>query len=762
MTDQDKLIFGFGETNGIVAIEQVSPNQIKLYIKNNDKIIHETRKFYPFYYLTDDKLFPEFKGKFWKKRLDGSGKYKFLFAFENWNDMLSTLNGISIKLGQKRFNFSKIPEVYIKSDPISQFLLQSGETYFKSLKYEDLNVLFLKVEYPAGLFQGIISIKNGAYLVSLFDKLGWSENIVIKGDNEIQKLEYLRDLINSKDPDIIVGYNVSNHDLPFLISRYSLHNISFSIGRDSSNPIISSKTAISVGDYFFNDILIEGRHLIDLFQLIISRESIRRDLKSESIYEVLKHFGLSIETEIAVSKEKKDWYLQNDIEILIVSSLEELKAMKLLSEVLIPVRFYEAQMIPMNFIQLFRTGVSQKIELLMVREYLRQKHSLPEQMMSKPIIGGYSDVFYRGLFDNIIHADIESLYPSIIISKKINPKSDELGVFLKLVEILTRKRLELKHQVIQEESLQKKSQLDAMQKSYKILINSFYGYLGFARAIFNDYDKANEITTYGQNLLKTLINEFNKRDCIVIEVDTDGLYLSPKNRLTKEEEEKLVAEVNENLPEGVNLVFGGRYKRMLSYKKKNYALLTYDDKLIIHGSALMSRSIEDYARAFIEDCISKILTDRLEDIPKSYLSLREEIINRKIDIEKLAKVEVLYDSLEEYKKAVSEKRRSKSAAYELALRIYLDKCPPRTRISYYIIGNEPDVKIYENCELTENYNPYKPDYNVAYYLKKLEEYVSRFEVFFSKEDFLALFPTETMIAFEIKKPQVINTMLIEE
>jgi hypothetical protein len=47
-----------------------------------------------------------------------------------------------------------------------------------------------------------------------------------------------------------------------------------------------------------------------------------------------------------------------------------------------------------------------------------------------------------------------------------------------------------------------------------------------------------------------------------------------------------------------------------------------------------------------------------------------------------------------------------------------------------------------------------------YYLKKLEDYVSRFEVFFSKEDFSSLFPNEFKLNFEFK-PKVINSIIKE-
>ncbi|MCX8011132.1 MAG: hypothetical protein N3A61_08270, partial [Ignavibacteria bacterium] len=103
-----------------------------------------------------------------------------------------------------------------------------------------------------------------------------------------------------------------------------------------------------------------------------------------------------------------------------------------------------------------------------------------------------------------------------------------------------------------------------------------------------------------------------------------------------------------------------------------------------------------------------------------------------------------------------------SAPYELAIKYFKDKFKPGDRIIYYITGNEPNVKIHEACELIEAYNPNLPNENVAYYLKKLEEYVERFKDFFSSNDFKNLFPTEDRLQFAFEKITVQNKKIEEE
>ncbi len=762
MTEEEKILYGFGETQKIVAIQQISSKEVRLYIRDGNKINFIDRKFYPFFFAIDENILPKFEGKFWKKRLSGNEFYKFIYAFETWSDMNKALRLISKNLNKPYAAKPRIEEIYINYEPITQFLLQSGETLFKGMNYEELKILYINSlsiiekhsEFHSRYFDQVFAI-------SITDSEGWQTTLFQKKKSVKEKdlLEQFVQIIQRKNPDVIIGYNIFEA-FAYLTTRFKIYNLSFAVGRDSSEPLIGVDNKVNAGENKTPSVLISGRHLIDLLPLVSYSRNIQREIENYSIPAIAKYFGLHYPENEIISDEKIPLYAEHEPKKLIDKVETDNKIIIQLSNLLIPQYFYQTQFVPMDFSQVINSGVASKIELMMVREYLRKRHSIPRAEIRKQIAGGYTDVFHRGLFENIIYADVESLYPSIIIHNKIYPEKDKLKIFLKLVTILTKKRLNFKRLKEETGDPYLRMHYDTMQNSYKILINSFYGYLGFAGGIFNDYKKANEVTLKGQQILKHLISEFQKRNCIVIEVDTDGLYVSPQKELSEEEEKNLIEDINKSLPENINLSFGGRYKRMLSYKKKNYALLTYDDKLIIKGSALISRSFENYALNFLRHCIELIIIDKIELIPKIYTDLVMDIQNFKIDINDLAKTEILRDSYHEYHEAVKSGRRQKNAAYELAIKYYGEKFQPGMKITYYIKGKDPDLKIFENCELVEFFNPIYPDYNVAYYIKKLEEYVSRFEAFFSKEDFELLFPKEPALKFEFK-PKVINTLVKE-
>lgn len=763
MTEDEKILYGFGETKNIVAVQQISSFLVRLYVRDGGSIKYLDKKFYPFFYSSADIPLNHLNIKYWKKQLSGKGKYNLVYAFETWSDMVKAVREFAKQLKYEKSNFSEISEIYTRFEPIIQFLIQNGETLFKGMNYDDLNILRVKIlEYTEKFPSYSAQFKNQVFGILVSDNSGSEKQFFQKSKSRTEKDILLKFLsfIQDYDPDLIVGYNLYS-ELAYLLSRYKFYELEFKIGRDGSEPFIDINNQFRVGEQLISDVYVAGRQIVDLLQIIFFHDSYRREIDDYSLWSVAKYYEIEmseLEKDFDIKSKHKSFKDLNEIEDFFH---KEIQLIKTLEEIILPTYFYQAQFIPMNFSQIIRSGVSMKIELMMVREYLRRRYSLPAPQIVKQISGGYSDIFYRGVFENVFHADVESLYPSIIISNNIYPKSDELKVFLRLINLLKNERLKYKKLKESAVDLKTQSKYSSMQYAFKILINSFYGYLGYFKGLFNDSEKANEVTIKGQQLLHKLIEEFKKRDCIVIEVDTDGLYVSPLKKISEEEEKKHVEEINQLIPEGINLTFSGRYKKMLSYKKKNYALLTYDNQIIIKGSALISKSFENFALRFINQCIKCILEDKLEAIPEIYKRLREDIIKLKIDIRDLAKTEILNNTHEEYEEAVNSGRRQRNAAYELAKKYYGDKFYPGMKISYYITGDDPNAKIFENCELVENFNPNFPDVNTKYYLKRLEEYVYRFEVFFTEEDFHSLFPTEGMLNFKTR-PMIINKLITGE
>ena len=125
-------------------------------------------------------------------------------------------------------------------------------------------------------------------------------------------------------------------------------------------------------------------------------------------------------------------------------------------------------------------GTTNKIDLLFLEEYYHARQSCPVPPEIEPFEGGYTRSFREGVFRHVLHFDVASLYPSLLLSIGRNPGSDTLGVFIPLLTRLREYRLEYKQLARTAGTPEMRAEYQARQASFKILINSFYGYLGFS------------------------------------------------------------------------------------------------------------------------------------------------------------------------------------------------------------------------------------------------------------------------------------------
>src|SRR5947208_16231885 len=257
----------------------------------------------------------------------------------------------------------------------------------------------------------------------------------------------------------------------------------------------------------------------------------------------------------------------------------------------------------------------------------------------------------------------------------------------------------------------------AFQNTFKILLNSFYGYLGFAQGSFADFDAAARVTQIGRDLLKKMIEWLNARDARVIEVDTDGIYFTPPPDI---DINKLREGLAKELPPGIEVEFDEQFDAMFSYKAKNYALLTRDVDVIIKGGALKSRGLEKFQRVFLEEMIKLLMEGKPEAIARLRDEFEKKIRDREWNIEMLMKTDTLQDSLEKYRAKIAGSARNRAAAYELGLasgRNY----KPGDQIRYYIKSTPNKVPAYEAARLASDFDPQNRDVNGDYYIAKLNE-----------------------------------------
>ena len=174
--------------------------------------------------------------------------------------------------------------------------------------------------------------------------------------------------------------------------------------------------------------------------------------------------------------------------------------------------------------------------------------------------------------------------------------------------------------------------LNARQQALKILLNSHYGYLGFARARWYSMECARAVTAWSRHYVQETIQKAEKAGFAVIYGDTDSNFLEIPKEKTQEDVKKFVEKVNSELPEAMDLEIDGFYKRGIfvtrrggkEAAKKRYALIDYENKLKIVGFEYVRRDWARIAKETQKEVLSTVLN---EGDPKKAV----EIIRKRIE-----------------------------------------------------------------------------------------------------------------------------------
>src|SRR5688500_4282505 len=215
---------------------------------------------------------------------------------------------------------------------------------------------------------------------------------------------------------------------------------------------------------------------------------------------------------------------------------------------------------------------------------------------------------------------------------RIGPARDRLGVLLSLVDRLVDQRLAAKARArAARPGTPERYADEALSAAMKLVVNSAYGYLGAVGLTrFADVHAANEVTRHGRELLGLLCRELAARGAILLEADTDGVYVAVPAGWTEADERRAVAEVAALLPPKVQLEYEGRYAAMLSHEPKNYALLGYDGALHLRGVAFRSSRAEPFGEAFLRRAIGCLLDGDVPGVRAAYLAVIDALRRREV------------------------------------------------------------------------------------------------------------------------------------
>jgi DNA polymerase elongation subunit (family B) len=564
--------------------------------------------------------------------------------------------------------------------------------------------------------------------IALSDNTGWEELIVVDPANpdesERAALKRLTALIKERDPDVIEGHNLFRFDLPVLVARARKAKVKLDWGRSGgflrSRP---SRLQIAEKTIDYPKFAVDGRHFVDTFLLAHFYDVGMRSLSGFERIDVAQHFGLCDSADISsLTGQELELEFAANSERFRKRALCAVRESRAVADVLSPSYFIQAQIFPYNYQDVIVRGNATRINALFLREYYRQRHSIPEMPMVRGFEGGYTAVFFTGIARDVWHCDIASLYPSVMLQFDCFPATDQLQIFRHLLTDLRTFRLEAKASMRAAKDRAEQQYFQALQNTFKILINSFYGYLGFAQGHFADFDAAARVTQIGRDLLQKMIDWLKARGAEVIEVDTDGIYFVPPKNARPDELRDALAR---DLPPGIEVEFDEQFEAMFSYKAKNYALLTREGEVIIKGGALKSRGLEKFQRVFLEEMIKLLMQGKPEAIAALREDFQKKIRERQWPIDMLAKTDTLQDSLDKYRAKIGAGGRNRAAAYELALASG-QNYKPGEQISYYIKATPKKVAAYEAAKLASEFDPRNRDENIDYYAAKLDELVKKF------------------------------------
>lgn len=504
------------------------------------------------------------------------------------------------------------------SAPENNLRLFSGAAYHQPVR------MIIDIETT-----GLDPEKDRVFLFGCVTNRG--DEIFLEGD-EKEIIDGVNSLFHEIDPDIVEGYNSYKFDIPFLLQRASIIGTRLEIGRDKSPPRIALKKSVRTPhrQISINPVYIYGRQCIDTWIAVMKND--RGDMESHRLKYVARYYHVAVEDRPDIPGQDVYPTYRKNPELVLEYLRHDLRETLAVGDLVLPPYWYLCQYIPDGLQNIILNGNADLINCMLVTEYVQNKRSVPLPSPVKDFPGGYVECRRTGIFEPVAKIDVESLYPTIMLQNHIQPANDTQGAFLKLLKQLTDERVAAKRNAKESPAAARK------QAALKILINSFYGYLGTEHMHFNDCNASARVTEIGRDIVKRMSDYIDSTGNPVLEVDTDGIYFV----CNQTDPETIRVQLESLLENKYRLSLECNGVRMLSLRAKNYAL--YDGKqLHVTGSALKNRGLEPFLRDFVDAVLHILLTgndkeqERLQKIVDLYHVTVTQLVKQEIPMENIVR-----------------------------------------------------------------------------------------------------------------------------
>jgi DNA polymerase elongation subunit (family B) len=689
----------------------------------------------------------------WYRELRPPGELRFLVSADSLRTLSgAVLAGASRRLGRRLGSLRDLGQEHVLAlAPEEQYLVSSGRTYFRDLAFEQLRRMQFDLETT-----GLSPENSRIFMIAVREPSGAADVLEADGDGDAAEAELIRRLVErvrAVDPDVIENHNLHGFDLPFLEKRAHLLGVPLGLGRIGSAGMRQRGARRGVR------LVAPGRELIDTLDAVLRWDFATRELKGHGLKEVARHLGLAKEDREYIAGDKIYDVYRRDPERVRRYAASDVEEVAGVARLLGGAAFALARMAPRRYERLADAGAATGvIDPLLVRAYLREGAALPAHQAGDGTVhsGAALHLFASGVAHRVVKADVASLYPSLMRAYRIGPARDHLGVLLALVDRLVEQRLAAKAagRAAAAGSEERFGQ-EALSAAMKLVVNTAYGYLAAGGALtrFADVHAANEVTRRGRETLELMCRELAARGVTLLEADTDGVYFAVPEEWGEAEERRVVAEVGALLPPLVQLEYEGRFAAMLSHEPKNYALLTYDGRLLLRGVAFRSSRAEPFGEAFLRRAVERLLAGDVAGVREAYLSTLESLRRRELPVVAVSSSVRLTKAPERYLAGRAGRR---ELAYEAML-----ACGRGS----WSVGEK--VRVYRTRPggggVVDEEGEDRRDYDVEHYARVLREsFAVRLARAFTAEDYAAVFAEPGQMRLFAPAVEGIRTVLRRE
>lgn len=602
----NELIYGKGQDERIVGMELVD-NTVYKYIAEGNKTVCKTSDFKRFVLLADPD--PAVKCG----RLGGSNHYKYYTKFESKKDMSQYTRNCDYR-GR---------DYWRCYNDVESYMITKGDTLYKGMQLKDVSVLSFDIETTG------VKIDGNSFVLLISNTYRGRDGVVSRKlfayDDYNTPKDFLQawcKWVRSCDPDIMLGHNVYGFDFPYLQQFAKNYKTKLHLGRDASPLSISRATRKFRRDgsqfYEYNNVSVFGRNIIDTFFMSF-RYDVARKYESNGLKQIIKQEGLEKKGRQFwdFGKNKEPWNNPQHWSQFKQYAEEDADDALALFDLMAPQFFYYTQSIPKSFQEIGLSGTGSQVNSFMMRAYLQHGQACPKASEKVPFEGAIS-IGNPGLYQNVYKVDVASLYPSIMLTYNVtDPKKDPDNVFLTAVRWFTKQRLQDKRLATETGD----RYYTDMSNGRKIMINSFYGFMGAPGLNFNYPKGAAEVTRHGRKILTQAIDWAEKKGYPLVNADTDSISFEPTNSITMSE---CLDEINALSPDGIVWEDDGVYEGVIVVKAKNY-LLSQGGKLKYKGSALKATMKEKALAEFLKDVLRHLLDKDIESAKAVYKEKAQDI-----------------------------------------------------------------------------------------------------------------------------------------